>query len=158
MPARPVHDRRQGEIAMGEDDRRASPRVKTSLRGCISYDKHAAAADCLVRDMSDTGAKLELSENVVIPYLIDLYIPKKDETLRANVLWRYGDLIGVAFTSPPSKRGDLGADDVTAVAEQGLQGVDLAERVRRIEAEVASLKRTIKNLLDAKTPLLRLPV
>lgn len=141
---------------MGEDDRRASPRVKTFLRGCISYDKHAAAADCLVRDISETGAKLELSENVVIPYLIDLYIPKKDETLRANVLWRYGDLIGVAFTPSANKRGDHGADDVPAVAEQGSQDADLAERVQRIETEVASLKRTIKNLLDAKAPSLRL--
>jgi hypothetical protein len=153
-----VLPRRQGEFAMGEEDRRVSPRVKTFLRGCISYNKQAAATDCLVRDMSDTGAKLELSENVVIPYLIDLYIPKKDETLRANVLWRYGNLMGVAFTNAANKRGDQAADDVTALAERAPQGADLAERVQRIEAEVASLKRAIRNLLDTKTPAHRMPV
>ena len=148
---------------MGEDDRRAAPRVKTFLRGCISYDKNATAADCLVRDMSETGARLEVSENVVIPYLIDLYIPKKNETLRANVLWRYGDLIGVAFTPPASKRGKPGADDVPAVAkpaiaDKGPQAADLSERIQRIEAEIASLKRAIKHLQDAKPPSLSLPV
>ena len=143
---------------MGEENRRVSPRVKTFLRGCISYNKQAAAADCLVRDMSDTGAKLELSENVVIPYLIDLYIPKKDETLRANVLWRYGNLMGVAFTNSANKRLDHAADDVTAIAERAPQDADLAERVQRIEAEVASLKRAIRNLLDTKTPAHRMPV
>ena len=147
---------------MDEDNRRSSPRVKTFLRGCIYYDKNAAACDCLVRDMSETGARLELSENVVIPNLIDLYIPKKNETLQANVVWRSGDFIGVAFTPPASKRGEPSVDDVSAVpepavAERGSQSANLSERMQRIEAEVASLKRAIK-MLDAKTPLLRLPV
>jgi hypothetical protein len=147
-----------GETAMGEQDRRRTPRVKTFLRGFVTYDDQAVAADCLVRDISDAGAKLELSENVVIPYLIDLYIPKKDETLRANVLWRYGDLIGVGFRKNANKHRDgaPGGGTMMAVAQPSHEA-DLAARLQRIETEIALLRRAIKNLSDNKIPV-RLPI
>jgi hypothetical protein len=143
---------------MGEKQRCASPRVKTFLRGLIYYDNRSTAADCLVRDISETGAKLELSENVIIPYLISLYIPKKNETLRATVQWRHSDMLGIAFTGAAFKGVDRGDDDATKVAEQeGQIDGNLAERVQRIEAEIVSLKRTIKDLLEMKANSLRMP-
>jgi hypothetical protein len=115
-------------------------------------------ADCLVRDLSETGAKLELSENVVIPDVIDLYIPKKDETLRASVLWRYGDLIGVAFNknASPQQERAAGAAILTVVGRTPQDG-GLAGRLQRIEAELASLKRAIENLSEPNSPV-RLPI
>jgi PilZ domain-containing protein len=146
------------EIAMGDIERRDATRQKTFLRGIIYYNNRSAAADCLVRDISDTGARLELSENVVIPYEIDLHIPKKGETYRACVQWRHGDGVGISFANPVVRRTPDRAADAVETSERGQDGAELTDRVQRLEAEVSSLKRAIKELLDSKTPSLRLPV
>jgi hypothetical protein len=143
---------------MGDIERRDSTRQKTFLRGIIYYNNRNAAADCLVRDISDTGARLELSENVIIPYEIDLHIPKKGETYRACVQWRHGDGVGIAFANPVIRRAPDRVPEKVETVERGQGGADLAERVQRLEADVTTLKRTIKELLDAKAPSLRLPV
>ena len=75
---------------MAEDERRRSARQRTIMRVCVYYDKRSVSADCVVRDWSDGGARLELSENVVIPDSIELCIPKKEVTFHARVLWRRG--------------------------------------------------------------------
>lgn len=152
MSAIPDLDGRQEEDAANNANRRDSARVRTLLRGCIYFNDRSAAADCLIRDLSDTGARLELSENVVIPYLIDLYIPKREETLRASVQWRHGDLVGIAFIG----LAEPGAGDVKNLAKQGQKEAALAERVEQLEEEVASLRQSMKNLLTANVS--RLPV
>ena len=143
---------------MGDIERRAATRQKTFLRGIIYYNNRSAAADCLVRDISDTGARLELSENVVIPYEIDLHIPKKDETYRARVQWRHGEGVGIAFANPVVRRAPDRAPDAVEAPERGQDGTDLTERVQRLEAEVNSLKRLVRDLANSKTPSLRLPI
>ena len=141
---------------MAEDERRTSARQRTVMRGCIYYDKRSAAADCLVRDVSDSGARLELSENVVIPDLIELYIPKKEETYHARVLWRHDNEVGVAYVGG---RSDPGTHNLKTPVERGQKGVELEDRVQKLEAEIVSFRHTIKSLVeDAKKRSLRLPL
>jgi hypothetical protein len=141
---------------MAEHERRTSNRQRTVLRGCIYYDKRSAAADCLVRDVSDRGARLELSENVVIPDLIELYIPKKEQTYHARVLWRHGNEVGVAYIDDGSEHS---AYSLEAPAEQGHKSVELEDRVQKLEAEMVSFRRVIKSVLeDVKNRSLRLPL
>jgi uncharacterized protein YceH (UPF0502 family) len=66
---------------------------------------------------------------------VDIYIPQKEQTLRAHVQWRHGQEVGVAFP-------EAGAEP----AEQTGASADLAARVQRLEAEIASLKRMLKRL------------
>ena len=142
---------------MAEDERRTSARQRTVLRGCVYYDKRSLAADCVVRDVSDGGARIELSENVVIPDVLELYIPKKEETFQARVLWRHGKEIGVAYAD--SGNGwdrDHGAGNLEATAEQEHRGANLEDRVQKLEAEMVSLKRRF--LDDVKKRSLLLPL
>ena len=143
---------------MGEAERRSSPRQKSFMRGIIYYNNRSAAADCLIRDISETGARLELSESVIIPYEIDLHIPKKGETFRARVQWRHGDGVGIAFANRVTKQAGAGAPEKAETPEQGQDIVGLAARVQRLEAEVASLKRAVKQLLDLEKAPPRLPI
>jgi hypothetical protein len=117
-------------------ERRTSSRQKSFLRGCIYFNKRRSATDCLIRDISATGARLIFSDTVSIPDAVDLYIPQKEQTLRAQVQWRHGDEVGVAFASgaqaPSSPRSlDVG---------------ELAERVGKLEAELASMRKMLKRL------------
>jgi len=122
MPTNP--ERRNSE-------RRNAARQKSFLRGLIYFNNRRQAVDCLVRDISGTGARLIFSDAVTTPDIVDLYIPQKDQTLRAHVQWRHGCEVGVSFT---------------AQAGQPLDSGDLAERVAKLEVEIAALKRMLKKM------------
>ena len=118
---------------MGE--RRRSSRQKSFLRGCIYFNARRSAVDCLIRDLSGAGARLIFSAAVNVPDKIDLYIAQKEEMLRAHVQWRYGDEAGIAFV----RGGQLGAAPPSPDQQ-------LAERVARLELEIASLRRMLRRL------------
>jgi hypothetical protein len=116
---------------MGE--RRQSTRQKSFLRGCVYFNNRRNSFDCLIRDISDKGARIIFSETVSVPDMVDLYIPQKEQTVRAHVQWRHGDEIGLAF--PDAIR-----------AADGTTDGELAARVARLESEVAALRRMLKRL------------
>jgi hypothetical protein len=121
---------------MGE--RRESRRQKSFLHGFIYFDKRRGVMSCLVRDLSDEGARIIFSQSVTIPGTVNLHIPQRDKTFRAKVQWRRGDEIGLALTS------------VEAVAASSPES-ELIQRVAQLEAEIAALKRTIQKLKRAQT-------
>ena len=117
---------------MGE--RRRASRQKSFLRGCIYFNKRRSVADCLIRDISDEGAKIIFSDTINIPDVIELYIPQKEQTLRAQVQWRHGNELGVTF------------GDVAPALSQPVEAGDLAARVALLETEMAAMRRLLKRL------------
>jgi uncharacterized protein YceH (UPF0502 family) len=116
-------------------ERRTSARQKSFLRGSIQFNNRRTVIDCLVRDISATGARLIFSDSVSVPDVVELYIPQKEQTLRAHVQWRRGDELGVAF-----------AKGAQAPAPTRPVDGELAERVEKLEAEIAALKKMFKRL------------
>jgi hypothetical protein len=76
---------------------RRSPRLRTYIGGKISFHASYCIVDCLVRDLSTSGAKLVFSGSAMIPGSFDLLLPGKGLKLRAEVVWRGHNRIGVAF-------------------------------------------------------------
>jgi hypothetical protein len=62
-------------------ERRRSVRKKSFLRGCVYFDKRRSAIDCLIRDISDQGARIIFSGATNFPDVVELYIPHKEETI-----------------------------------------------------------------------------
>jgi PilZ domain len=114
-------------------ERRGITRQKSFLRGCIYFNNRRSTMDCLIRDLSDEGARIIFSHTVNIPEMIELYIPQKEQTVRARVKWRHGDEVGLDFS-----------DHVRARATPDES--DLNKRVAQLEADVSALKRIIKQL------------
>ena len=114
-------------------ERRRIARQKSFLRGMVYFNNRRSVADCLIRDISPFGARLIFSDTVTTPDTLDLYIPQKEQTLRAHVIWRIGHDVGVAF--PQAVQGAPAA-----------QSGDLAERVVKLEAEISAIKRVLKKL------------
>lgn len=117
-------------------ERRQSTRQKSFLRGCIYFNNRRSAVDCLIRDISEDGARLLFSDAISIPDVIELYIPQKEQTLRAIVRRRHGAEVGVAFTTETRNVEKAGEED----------DANLAERVQKLETEVAALRRMLKRL------------
>ena len=114
------------------NERRASRRQKSFLRGVVYFDKRRSETACLVRDLSEDGARIVLSQTITIPDVIELQIPQREQTLSARVQWRRADEVGLSFSKP---------DTATTPREN-----QLIKRIAELEAEITTLERTIKRL------------
>jgi hypothetical protein len=76
-------------------DNRTAPRQRTFKGGSISLP--GAIIECIIRNLSDTGAMIELADPLALPDEFTLII--KPELLKRSceLAWRRGNRIGVHF-------------------------------------------------------------
>jgi hypothetical protein len=95
-----------------EDDKneelRIARRQKVLKTGKILAPGNLAVVDCTVRDMSETGARLAVGDQMATPNEFRLVVPTDNIMRDAKVVWRRANLIGITFTSearraPPRK-------------------------------------------------------
>ncbi|MGE3871128.1 MAG: PilZ domain-containing protein [Pseudorhodoplanes sp.] len=110
-------------------ERRKHSRGKSFLQGRVYYNGRRSSADCIVRDITETGARLKFADSPMVPEVFELHVPNKQESFRAHVIWNHGSEIGVMFEAPGTPDGEFVAG--------------LVERVARLERELATLKRRI---------------
>jgi len=75
---------------------RHSARLRTFKGGCIIFGI-TTSLDCLIRNMSDTGAALEIKSPIGIPDNFTLLIKPEFVERNCRVAWRSTDRIGVEF-------------------------------------------------------------
>lgn len=127
---------RTGLAAMSDmSELRRETRLRTFLKGRIIFNNGNSSMDCLVRDISASGARLMLSQTATLPDGFDLIIPAKDRTHRATLRWRKADSVGVTFAEEPARPIPGAADATPAV---------LLARIHELEAENATLRRLLK--------------
>src|ERR1700733_2374380 len=113
-------------------ERRDSPRHnKVFFRAFVYFDSNLTAVDCVVRDISETGARLQFATPQIVTEFLDLHIPIKGQSFHAKVQWRDGEEIGVSFH----------AAKTAETAE-----LSLDRRVDRLEAEIGVLRQLLKHL------------
>lgn len=115
------------------EERRKTIRARTYLGGRITFDKPSSIDDCLVRNLSQDGAKIVFSGSTMTPNEFDLTIPEKGGVRRARIVWRRAMEAGVTF---------LSSDTGSVVSRE------TARRIRRLEAERATLARRVAQLSE----------
>jgi hypothetical protein len=115
-------------------ERRTAARQKSFLQGRIFFNNRRTSVDCLVRDISEHGAKLKFAAAVTTPDIVELQIPAKDEVYRAHVQWRFDNEVGVTFGVGEGEQAP------------GLAPAELFGRVMKLESEVATLRRALGEL------------
>lgn len=63
------------------------------------FNNRCSTIDCVVRDLSETGAKLSLTSAGTLPSEFELEIPLRKRTLHARVMWHKGTACGVSFVA-----------------------------------------------------------
>jgi PilZ domain len=121
---------------MGE--RRGLRRSKSFLRGFVYVSGKRGALACLVRDLSEKGARIIFSDTVTLPDVVELYIPQRELTVRARVQWRRNDEIGLAFTG------------VERAADAPPSAAEVVQRLAMLEVEITSLRTLLKRLKAGK--------
>ncbi|KQQ44554.1 pilus assembly protein PilZ [Methylobacterium sp. Leaf125] len=129
-------------------EHRRESRLRTFLKGRIIFNKGASTMDCLVRDLSASGARLALTETTTLPESFDLYIPQKDRTYRATLCWRRADGIGITFVdeaAPAPVPVPVPAAAAPPPADEAAAMLALVRRISELEAENAALRRLLAN-------------
>jgi PilZ domain len=81
-------------------EHRRTPRHRVLKEGRIVIRDHSTI-DCVVRDLSQTGAKLRLPDSIHLPETFDLLLVRDATIVPVRLAWRKGDLVGVAFAGNP---------------------------------------------------------
>jgi hypothetical protein len=126
-------------------ERRKSPRQRSFLHGFVRLGDQNYSLDCVVRDVSETGAKLRLKFPISLAALarmerghVELHIPEKQKTVQASVVWVDNCEMGISFRVPVTI-----ADPAPTTADAA--DAELLDRVARLEAEITRLKQLLKH-------------
>jgi hypothetical protein len=115
-------------------ERRSSPRQKSFIRGRVLFDRRRSTVDCLIREFSRNGARLEFSETATLPDAFEVHVPSKHEYFQAHAIWRTGHEVGIAWEPEETPRSSL----------DGYRTADsLADRVMKLEQDVAIIRKRL---------------
>ena len=101
-------------------ERRAEPRESVSIRARVLHGQGLAMwADCVIKDLSASGAKIELSHFHKVPPRFVLLHFEAGMAFEVVLKWRRADLAGMAFEHRHDLQGDV-PSHLAAAKEQWL--------------------------------------
>lgn len=123
-------------MPVATNERRQHARSRTLIGAQIIFNQRQSTLDCTVRNLSEQGALLILSDAVATPELFELYFPVKRESRMVRARWREGARQGVEFAR-------------AAKADSEPAPLDLLRRLKQLEQENSVLKARIAQLTEA---------
>ena len=79
-------------------ERRSSKRVPVHLEAHVVCDTSSSSAECIIRDISSTGARLVFPFLSQAPVECVLKIPGPQAASKARLIWSTGHDNGIMFT------------------------------------------------------------
>jgi hypothetical protein len=125
---------------------RSAERIRSFLRAQIIFNNRMSTIDCIIKNISATGARIALNDTLAVPTEFDLYIPQKSRGHHARLVWRDRDSIGVEFmdaqtaVAPPT----TAPEPLTMTGEARLR--DLEVQNAELKARILALCRRLEDL------------
>ena len=93
---RPANDDQIAPAQPSRDERRSQARRRVFLQGKIVSPQPGFSADCIIRNLSPSGARISLSPDATLwdPFLI---VVSHAELHELDAVWRHGGDAGVRF-------------------------------------------------------------
>jgi hypothetical protein len=113
-------------------ERRKQARSRVYLGCRITTDRRLTGLDGVVRNTSETGARLAVPAAEPLPDRFELHIPRRQSACVVRTRWRRHDAVGVEIEA--------------AQPDSAPVSLALARRIRLAEAENARLKRLLSGL------------
>ena len=88
-------------LRMSVSERRTAPRLAVSERGAASLSA-GERAECLIVDVSDRGARVEVDAKVRLPNRFELTCETSGRAWWVELAWQRGAAAGVSFANPLS--------------------------------------------------------
>jgi hypothetical protein len=122
-------------VPAGANHRRTQRR-RALLGATITFNHGNSTVECLIRDISDSGARLAVPEAVTLPAAFELSIPRKNKRRPVQMLWRRADVVGVRFAEQPASTSSRNGEAA------------LQRELRERDAELARLRDRIAELTE----------
>jgi hypothetical protein len=104
------------------------------MQGRVYFNLRQSSMDCIIRDFTTIGARLQFAEIPALPDVFEVFIPTRDDYFQAHTVWHKGREIGVAWCPEgiliPHRASDRSGDPIE-------------DRVTRLEHEVAVLRKQL---------------
>ena len=109
-------------------------RIRTFLKAVIEFNNGASKNDCTVKNISESGARIEITGAVSLPNEFNLRIPHRGELRRCRLIWREADGVGVHFvTQASASSAAFAAPPVDLEAENARLKMRVRELTRLLE-------------------------
>lgn len=120
-------------------ERRIAPRTRTLKRAKILFNNHFSTYDCIVRNISSTGALLTLDEAVHLPKTFEIRVGDDKELRPAQLIYRRGMFAGIHFLDVEADSD--GRSRLARLHEQ--MAAQAEEPATAAEAEPAEIPRIV---------------
>ncbi len=88
-----------GHLHGQPSDKRRAARRRVLYSGKLVNDDASSTIDCVIRDLSETGAKVRLAGSTPVPAEVWLIEVREGLAFRCRVAWRASPELGLEFTS-----------------------------------------------------------
>ncbi len=79
------------------ENRRSERRARTLKRGRVVFNAGYGTFECVVKDMSSSGARLQFGDALGVPQHFELIIDSDKIRKACTVRWRHNGMVGVSF-------------------------------------------------------------
>lgn len=95
----------KSDLAVPSDaERRVAPRRRTLFSGKIIFNQQSSILNCIVRNLSESGACLEIDSQVGVPDQFELLVECAGIRAEYRVIWRRVKRIGISRVNASSGR------------------------------------------------------
>ena len=83
-------------------ERRADQRHRVLKGGTLQFNNGYSSLECVIRDLSATGARIQMGETFGVPSRFTMSISGETKRIEASLRWRNSRNIGLTFLLPSS--------------------------------------------------------
>src|SRR4051812_39983548 len=116
-------------------DRRQRFRGRVYYGGAITFNERNSTMDCLVRNFSPFGAKVEFENTALLPDEIDFTIHRKSFSWLARVVWRQANEAGLVFRNPKNLAAPIPIDWAVRLRDGDRARKALEAKVEQLRSE-----------------------
>jgi hypothetical protein len=96
--SRPPAPQKAAKPVITSEARRAR-RQRTLLRGKLAYGSAAFSVDCVISDLSETGARVQVQAGATVPEQVYLVHLRTRTAYESKVVWHRDNFVGLEFKS-----------------------------------------------------------
>jgi PilZ domain len=116
-------------------DRRRTVRARVYYGGLIAFNARNSTMACVVRDLSDTGARVEFENTALLPDEVDFVIRRRSLCCQARIVWRHANQAGIAFRHPRRPNAPVPLDLAIRLRASERARKDLLRRIEQLRSE-----------------------
>lgn len=116
-----------------QSDRRQAARRTCLLSGSMRFITRDSTLGCRIRNLSETGARVQVTNSYWVPDRFELEIAHHDIRVPAKVVWRTAEELGIRFEA--NRRGMM-----TSAKQE--------DNVIRLKAERERLQQRVRELTE----------